>query len=199
MCHSSLSVWFIIFVISDIFWSVWKCFFTISIFIIIYEFSNISCPICICVGSLSVEFIIFVFTDIFFTFWRYKSYLSVWFIIFEFSNSFISIGKSVNSLTAVFAIFKFTNIFISFFRNKSSFINSSFKNISSNNRVISGDVLNGKEIDNNSSLNYHDEILSIIKTDNNKEFLGWLKQGINKYSLINNFLSKIFSNKKSIL
>ena len=74
-----------------------------------------------------------------------------------------------------------------------------FQNISSNSRIISGDVLSGKEINNNSSLNFHDEILSIIKTDNNKEFLGWLMPGGNKYSLSNTFLSKIFSNKKSIL
>jgi len=44
-------------------------------------------------------------------------------------------------------------------------------------------------------LNYFDEILSVIKISKNREFLGWLKPGFNKYSLSNAFFSKITSNK----
>ena len=68
-----------------------------------------------------------------------------------------------------------------------------------NNRIISGDILSGKETILENSINYHDEVLSIITTDTKKEFLGWLMPGIKKYSLSNTFLSKLISNKKSIL
>ena len=66
-------------------------------------------------------------------------------------------------------------------------------------RIISGDILSGKETISENSINYHDEVLSIITTDTKKEFLGWLMPGIKKYSLSNTFLSKLISNKKSIL
>ena len=73
--------------------------------------------------------------------------------------------------------------------------NNQGKNI----RIISGDVLSGDETNITQALNYYDEIVSIIKINNHKEFLGWLKPGFNKYSLSNTFLSKIFSNSKSYL
>ena len=41
--------------------------------------------------------------------------------------------------------------------------------------------------------------LEPLGTDENKEFLGWILPGIKKYSLSNTFLSKLISNKKSIL
>ncbi|MBI65687.1 MAG: hypothetical protein CMG64_05300 [Candidatus Marinimicrobia bacterium] len=64
-------------------------------------------------------------------------------------------------------------------------------------RIISGDVLNGKEIENNKSINYHDEIVSVIKTDHKRDFLGWITPGLKKYSITNTFLSKINNNKNS--
>ena len=64
-----------------------------------------------------------------------------------------------------------------------------------NSAIISGDVLSGKKTEYENSLNYFDEILSIIKISKNREFLGWLKPGFNKYSLSNAFLSKFKSNK----
>jgi len=66
-------------------------------------------------------------------------------------------------------------------------------------RYISGDVLSGNEISNNLSMDYYDEILSSIKIDNKREFLGWLMPGLKKYSLSNAFLSKVISNNKSVL
>ena len=51
--------------------------------------------------------------------------------------------------------------------------------------IISGDVLNGSEISkSNHSLNYFDEILSVIKIDNKREFLGWLMRlDFEKYNI----------------
>tara|TARA_B110000263_G_scaffold188907_1_gene166544 strand:+ start:2002 stop:3309 length:1308 start_codon:yes stop_codon:yes gene_type:complete len=71
----------------------------------------------------------------------------------------------------------------------------SIKNI----RYISGDVLSGNEISQDMSIDYYDEVLSIIQTSKKREFLGWLKPGLDKYSLTRTFLSKIVSNNKSIL
>ena len=68
-----------------------------------------------------------------------------------------------------------------------------------NSRIISGDILSGKETTSQHSINYHDEVLSIITTNTKKEFLGWLTPGLKKYSLSNTFLSKLISNKKSKL
>ena len=78
---------------------------------------------------------------------------------------------------------------------------SHFQEISqeNNNRIISGDILSGKETNLENSINYHDEVLSIITTNTKKEFLGWLTPGLKKYSLSNTFLSKLISNKKSKL
>ena len=66
-------------------------------------------------------------------------------------------------------------------------------------KIITGDVLNGSIVNGENSLGYYDEVLSLIKTDNKREFLGWLMPGLSKYSLTNAFLSKIISNKKSTL
>ena len=78
---------------------------------------------------------------------------------------------------------------------------SHFQEISqdNNNRIISGDILSGKETNLENSINYHDEVLSIITTNTKKDFLGWLTPGLKKYSLSNTFLSKLISNKKSKL
>ena len=66
-------------------------------------------------------------------------------------------------------------------------------------RFISGDVLSGCEILKHNSIDYFDEILSVIEVSKKREFLGWLKPGISKYSLTKTFLSKIISNNKSKL
>ena len=59
-------------------------------------------------------------------------------------------------------------------------------------RIISGDILSGKETQSENSINYFDEILSLIKISEKRQFLGWLSPGFNKYSLSNTFLSRIF-------
>ena len=73
------------------------------------------------------------------------------------------------------------------------------KNNIDNTRIITGDILNGNEVDSANSIGYYDEVLSFIKTDNKRDFLGWLMPGLNKYSLTNAFLSKMISNSKSEL
>ena len=60
-------------------------------------------------------------------------------------------------------------------------------------RFISGDLLSGNETKQELSIDYYDEILSVIETSQKREFLGWLKPGIDKYSLTRTFLSKIIS------
>ena len=70
--------------------------------------------------------------------------------------------------------------------------------IDSNISIISGDVLSGKKTSDDRSLGYHDEILSLIKTDNKREFLGWLKLGFNKYTLTNLFFSRLVNNKSEL-
>ena len=78
-------------------------------------------------------------------------------------------------------------------------INHILTSFNDNIRFISGDVLNGKEINNKLSIDYYDDVLSVIKTYHKRDFIGWLMPGINKYSLSNTFLSKLFSNNKSTL
>jgi Na+-transporting NADH:ubiquinone oxidoreductase subunit A len=65
--------------------------------------------------------------------------------------------------------------------------------------LISGDVLSGKKTSGDASIGCHDEIISLIKIDNKRNFLGWLMPGFNKYSLTNLFFSKLINNKKSQL
>ena len=65
--------------------------------------------------------------------------------------------------------------------------------------IISGDVLSGKKILQDKSLNFHDEVLSIIQNDNKREFLGWLMPGFKKYTLTKTFFSRLLNNKGSEL
>ena len=65
--------------------------------------------------------------------------------------------------------------------------------------LISGDVLNGTKTSSDMSVGYHDEVISLIKTNDKREFLGWLMPGFNKYSLTNLFFSKLINNRKSKL
>ena len=64
--------------------------------------------------------------------------------------------------------------------------------IAGNSRIISGDVLTGEKINADESLGYYDEIISVIPEGGNRELLGWMMPGLNKYSLGNTFLSKLF-------
>ena len=72
-------------------------------------------------------------------------------------------------------------------------------NLLDNAQIISGDVLSGKAVTEENSLNFYDEVLSIIKNDNKREFLGWLMPGFKKYTLTNTFFSKLLNNNNSEL
>ena len=83
-------------------------------------------------------------------------------------------------------------------------IGTSIQNILNSNliddtQIISGDVLSGKITVETKSMNFHDEVLSVIKNDNKREFLGWLMPGFKKYTLTKTFFSKLLNNKKSEL
>tara|TARA_B100002052_G_scaffold113806_2_gene104819 strand:- start:3297 stop:4169 length:873 start_codon:yes stop_codon:yes gene_type:complete len=86
---------------------------------------------------------------------------------------------------------------------RKSLIGSRVKDIvgdySSDALLISGDVLNGKKVEENFAVGYHDEIISLVKNNDKREFLGWLMPGFKKYSLTNLFFSKILNNKNSSL
>ena len=71
--------------------------------------------------------------------------------------------------------------------------------INKNSRLISGDILSGSISNEARSLNFYDESLTIISNSNEREFLGWIAPGFNKYSLSNTFISKLMPKKNWIL
>jgi len=82
--------------------------------------------------------------------------------------------------------------------NISELINS--ENISSENyRVISGNVLTGRNVTQRPYLGYFDNLVCVIPEGNKYEFLGWLKPGIDKFSSSRTFLSKLFPKKEYII
>lgn len=58
-------------------------------------------------------------------------------------------------------------------------------------RIISGDVLTGKKVEENDFMGFYDTTISIIPVDKSRPFLGWFQPGSSKrsYSLTNSFLS----------
>ncbi len=57
-------------------------------------------------------------------------------------------------------------------------------------RIISGDILTGEKTKKSNGLGYYDSQITVIPEGGDREFLGWIKPGFNKYSLSNTFLSK---------
>ncbi len=64
------------------------------------------------------------------------------------------------------------------------------------NRVISGNVLSGKQITGDGYLDFYDSQITVIPEGNEPEFMGWLKPGFNKFSLSHTFFSWLTPNKK---
>ena len=58
-------------------------------------------------------------------------------------------------------------------------------------RIISGDVLTGKTVEEDDFLGFYDTTISLIPVDKSRPFLGWFQSGSSKksYSLSNSFLS----------
>ncbi len=82
-------------------------------------------------------------------------------------------------------------------------VGSSVKNIiidgglkEGENRIISGNVLTGKQIPSDGYLNFYDSQITVIREGNEHEFMGWLAPGFHKFSLSRTFFSWLTPNKK---
>ena len=64
------------------------------------------------------------------------------------------------------------------------------------NRVISGNVLTGKQISDNGYLNFYEAQVTVIPEGNEPEFMGWLAPGLNKFSMSRAFFSWLSPRKK---
>ena len=95
----------------------------------------------------------------------------------------ISVGGSCLSKPAYYKIKKGMIV--------SDILNS--QHTDTDNLVISGDVLGGIKISMDSPLDFYHEILAVIPYTKQRDFLGWILPGLNKYSLSRTFLSALFS------
>ena len=65
-----------------------------------------------------------------------------------------------------------------------------------NNRIISGNVLTGKQITADGYLNFYDSQITVIPEGDDYEFMGWLAPGFHKFSMSRTFFSWLMPNKK---
>ena len=61
--------------------------------------------------------------------------------------------------------------------------------LSGKNRIISGDILSGTQIDSDGFLGAYDDLVSILPEGDYYDFMGWLMPGFRKYSFSRTFLS----------
>lgn len=64
------------------------------------------------------------------------------------------------------------------------------------NRIISGNVLSGRQIEHTGYLNFYDAQITVIPEGNEPEFMGWLAPGLKKFSASRTFFSWITPAKK---
>lgn len=64
------------------------------------------------------------------------------------------------------------------------------------NRIISGNVLTGKQIAADGYLNFYDSQITVIPEGHQHEFMGWLAPGFHKFSMSRTFFSWLMPNKK---
>ncbi|NQW75659.1 MAG: Na(+)-translocating NADH-quinone reductase subunit A [Cytophagales bacterium] len=64
------------------------------------------------------------------------------------------------------------------------------------NRIISGNVLSGSQIQEDGFLGYYDTQITVIPEGHESEFLGWLAPGLEKFSMSRTFFSWLNSKKK---
>lgn len=70
------------------------------------------------------------------------------------------------------------------------------KDLNENSRIISGNVLTGKQIESDGFVGYHDNLVTVIPETTEPEFLGWLNPGFAKPSWWKTFASALlFPNK----
>ena len=62
-------------------------------------------------------------------------------------------------------------------------------------RIISGNVLTGKQVQPESYLGFFDSQITVIPEGDNYELLGWATPGLNKFSASKTFFSKLFPQK----
>jgi Na+-transporting NADH:ubiquinone oxidoreductase subunit A len=67
------------------------------------------------------------------------------------------------------------------------------------NRIISGDVLTGQQIDINGTLGFYHTTITVIEEGKEQEFLGWILPGTHKFSASKTFLSWLKPSKKYAL
>jgi len=77
---------------------------------------------------------------------------------------------------------------------KSQLLNNEYPKMDTNdvtkeNRVISGDILSGTQIDADSFLSAYDDLVSILPEGDYYDFMGWLMPGFRKFSFSRTFLS----------
>lgn len=82
-------------------------------------------------------------------------------------------------------------------------IGSSVKNILSDgglkageNRIVSGNILSGTQIQSDGFLGYYDTQITVIPEGHESEFMGWLAPGLKKFSMSRAFFSWLSPNKK---
>ena len=64
------------------------------------------------------------------------------------------------------------------------------------NRIISGDILTGQEIELDGSLGFYHTTVTVIEEGKEQEFLGWILPGLDKFSASRTFLSWLMPSKK---
>ncbi len=62
-------------------------------------------------------------------------------------------------------------------------------------RIISGNVLTGRQVDNDDYLGFFAQQVTVIPEGEHYEFMGWAEPGVNKFSASKAFLSKVFPKK----
>lgn len=68
-----------------------------------------------------------------------------------------------------------------------------------NERVISGNVLTGKQVDASQFLGFFDNQVTVIPEGDQYEFMGWADPGFNKFTASQTFFSKLFPKKEYTL
>ena len=67
--------------------------------------------------------------------------------------------------------------------------------IEQNARLISGDVLTGLKSSPEDPLGFYHETVSVIPENPGRDFIGWLRPGLHRYSVTNLFLSRLVNNR----
>ena len=66
-------------------------------------------------------------------------------------------------------------------------------------RVVSGNLLTGRNVGKDGFIGFYDHQISVISDDVQREFLGWMTPGLNKFSLSRTFLSFLMPRKEYVM